>query len=119
MRHDSATLLAGTTKSDVTARAQVNRMVYSLRQNDLRQVGEEFNCQWTAKKQACPSREHQLVGGWIASGNLAGAYGGKLIGAGNGGFILFATEVDIDETMHNMGLRRIPFEFTWDGARCV
>jgi D-glycero-alpha-D-manno-heptose-7-phosphate kinase len=119
MRHDSAQLLSGTTKSLPTALSQIDNMVDALAANDLPLVGALLEGQWGKKKMACPSREHQLVGGWIASGNLAGAHGGKLIGAGNGGFILFATEVDIDETMCRMGLRRIPFEFTWDGTRCV
>ena len=56
-----------------------------------------------------------------ARGMAAGALGGKLLGAGGGGFLVFFVEPDARDSVRGAlsDLLRIPFEFESDGARVV
>jgi galactokinase/mevalonate kinase-like predicted kinase len=51
----------------------------------------------------------------IRAGNEIGAHGGKLVGAGNGGFLLFAGDPD-PILMRRMGLVEVPFRFEHEGS---
>jgi D-glycero-alpha-D-manno-heptose-7-phosphate kinase len=50
-----------------------------------------------------------------------GALGGKLIGAGGGGFLLFYSEERerLSEAMKDDGLREVPFKFDFEGTKFV
>ena len=56
-----------------------------------------------------------------ARGMAAGALGGKLLGAGGGGFLVFFAEPDARESVREAlsNLLYIPFEFESDGTRVV
>ena len=50
----------------------------------------------------------------------SGALGGKLLGAGGGGFLLFYCEEDKqDELRKNIGLKEFEFKFDHDGTSIV
>jgi D-glycero-alpha-D-manno-heptose-7-phosphate kinase len=61
------------------------------------------------------------IDGWYNKGILAGATGGKLLGAGNGGFMMFFApkekHTDIIKAMK--GLQRVPFSFDDKGSKIV
>jgi D-glycero-alpha-D-manno-heptose-7-phosphate kinase len=116
LHHNSAQILTGPGKVLAEAENEIAVMVPLLEQGDLASIGLQFQYQWNRKLSRCPSVEHQQIDRWITQGIQAGAYGGKLIGAGNGGFILFAGPVD-DDAM--IDLTRLPFQFTDEGTRCV
>ena len=121
LRHDSADILTGPPKEFGIAQKQVARMVTHLEAGDAQAVGRCFTAQWDYKLQGQPSRTHQLINQQIRAGLQSGAYGGKLVGAGDGGFLLFAVhdQTSLAQAMTDIGLRRLPFHFTWEGARCV
>jgi D-glycero-alpha-D-manno-heptose-7-phosphate kinase len=50
-----------------------------------------------------------------------GALGGKLIGAGGGGFLMFYTEekARLRHAMRQHGLQEVRFRFDFEGARVV
>jgi D-glycero-alpha-D-manno-heptose-7-phosphate kinase len=50
-----------------------------------------------------------------------GAMGGKLIGAGGGGFLMFYAEetTRLRHAMAQAGLREVRFRFDFEGTRCV
>ena len=52
--------------------------------------------QWKLKFERAPSPIHKQVDEWIETGLDAGAAGGKLVGAGGGGFLLFYAERKAD-----------------------
>jgi D-glycero-alpha-D-manno-heptose-7-phosphate kinase len=54
-------------------------------------------------------------------GRENGALGGKLVGAGGGGFLLFYTEEKsrLRRTMADAGLREVRFRFDFEGTRTV
>lgn len=124
MKHDAAEVLTGPPKTNRVAIDQINAMVSALEDNDLRTVGGLLTEQWRAKFRAAPTPRHATIDSWIRRGtDMAGACGGKLIGAGDGGFILFALEAeredDVATLMKRDGLRRLPFRLTHEGSRCV
>ena len=47
-----------------------------------------------------------------------GAIGGKLVGAGGGGFLLFYTE-ERQRLINNMPLQYIPFKFDYEGSKIL
>ena len=50
-----------------------------------------------------------------------GGLGGKLIGAGGGGFLMFYTEdaEQLTAAMTDAGLQNVPFRFDFEGTRIV
>jgi len=51
--------------------------------------GELLHEAWRLKKNLCPRISSPAIDGWYARGRKAGALGGKLLGAGGTGFLLF------------------------------
>ncbi len=91
----------------------------SLTAGNLREFGAGLNDQWHAKKQwAPPSAE---IEAWYYRGMMNGAVGGKLVGAGGGGFLMFYTEQhdDLRQAMRGAGLREVPFSFDTQGTTVV
>jgi D-glycero-alpha-D-manno-heptose-7-phosphate kinase len=58
---------------------------------------------------------------WYERGRSAGAVGGKLVGAGGGGFLLFYTEQHqpVREAMRGVGLEEVRFRFDFEGTKVV
>jgi D-glycero-alpha-D-manno-heptose-7-phosphate kinase len=58
---------------------------------------------------------------WYEQGRKAGAIGGKLVGAGGGGFLMFyAPEpAKVRAAMAEAGLEEVRFRFDFDGTRVV
>jgi D-glycero-alpha-D-manno-heptose-7-phosphate kinase len=121
LRHDAAEILTGPAKRRDVAEQQVAQMVAALTANDIHAVGQQFNYQWEAKLNAAPTTLHQTINQQLRAGLQSGAYGGKLVGAGDGGFLLFAVHdiTSLNQQMRDLGLRRLPFKFTWEGSTCV
>ncbi len=113
IRHDAAKVLTGPPKTLRTAIDQINEMVKGIEADDLGFVGCLLHEQWIAKYKQAPTPVHDTIDGWIQQGRWNGASGGKLIGAGDGGFILFLGEPA------GLPLRRLPIKLTHEGSRCV
>lgn len=115
IRHDAGTVLTGQHVTRREGYDQAVSAVRALEANDPRSLGQCMLEQWVAKLRRAPSRTHEIVDGWIREGCRQGAYGGKLVGAGDGGFVLFATDTPIVID----GLREVPFRFEHEGVRCM
>lgn len=59
-------------------------------EQDITNLGEMLRESWELKKASSPSVSNQQVDDLVAYGLAAGAKGAKLLGAGEGGFVLFA-----------------------------
>lgn len=112
LKHDAAEVLRGTVVSRWEAVVQVRRMVDAFRAKDIYRIGDCLTAQWAAKLIRQPSRIHQEIDDLIREGLRQGAYGGKLVGAGDGGFLLFAADLPLD-----LGLQEV--RFTWDHDGCT
>jgi D-glycero-alpha-D-manno-heptose-7-phosphate kinase len=93
----------------------------ALRRGDLGEFAERLTEQWLLKFDRSPSPLHQRVDGWIKEGLAAGAVGGKLVGAGGGGFILFLADAksDLRLRMTELGLDEVRFAFDYEGVKAL
>ena len=86
----------------------------------LENLGEILDSGWHYKKQMAEG----ITEGWIddlyEKAKTAGATGGKLLGAGGGGFFLFAVpEARRADVTKALGLRHVPFEIDMDGCKVI
>lgn len=90
----------------------------TLLRGDLRAFGALLSQQWSLKYERQPSATHDAVNRWIQEGVQAGASGGKLVGAGGGGFLLFYAEgkSGVKQRMLELGLVEVPFNFDYQGS---
>jgi D-glycero-alpha-D-manno-heptose-7-phosphate kinase len=93
----------------------------ALEQGDLRRFAGIMNTHWTWKKKRSGSMSNGEIDGWYDLAMQNGALGGKLIGAGGGGFLLFYAE-DKTRLRHAMAgttLREVRFRFDFEGTRVL
>jgi len=93
----------------------------TLVNGDLSRFGELLTEQWNLKHSRQPSSINETVNDWIKAGIDAGAIGGKLIGAGEGGFLLFYStkHTELRKAMNIIGLSEIPFGFDYEGSLLI
>jgi D-glycero-alpha-D-manno-heptose-7-phosphate kinase len=92
-----------------------------LENDDIEPMGELLDKNWQLKRQMTAGISDLQIDGWYSKGILAGATGGKLLGAGNGGFMMFfAPKEKHAKIMEAMkGLQRLPFSFDDKGSKIV
>lgn len=93
----------------------------ALSRGDLGGFGELMTRQWKVKLARSPSALHDRIDGYIARGLSAGASGGKLVGAGGGGFLLFLAEAksELRQAMAELGLEEVRFAFDDEGTKTI
>lgn len=84
----------------------------------LRRFGELLDETWRLKRGTGGKVSTDSIDRLYAEGLSAGAVGGKLLGAGGGGFLLFYVEPDAQASVAAAmsGLLRVPFHFEDEGA---
>jgi D-glycero-alpha-D-manno-heptose-7-phosphate kinase len=92
-----------------------------LAKGDLDSFGELLTAQWDTKLHRSPTRVHRQADDWIRAGINAGAVGGKLVGAGDGGFLLFyaVDKTRLRETMTAAGLDEVRFGVDYRGTNVI
>ncbi len=107
--------------SDPSAvRAQIDDASTALRTNDVRHLGQCLLDQWRTKLDRQPSDFHRTVDLAIWEAVNRGAAGGKLCGAGGGGFLLIAGDNDdVAALMKEYGWRQFPFRFDRGGVQLL
>ena len=88
---------------------------------DLNEFGRLLDYTWKLKRGISNRISTDSIDGLYAKGMAAGALGGKLLGAGGGGFLLFYVEPDKQEVVHKAmeELLHVPFEFENSGTRVI
>jgi D-glycero-alpha-D-manno-heptose-7-phosphate kinase len=87
---------------------------------DARNLGGYLHSAWHLKRRMTPEVSNEYIDSIYHAGMAAGAYGGKLCGAGGGGFMLFVAEPDDHERITRAtGLRRVPFKITHQGSEII
>jgi D-glycero-alpha-D-manno-heptose-7-phosphate kinase len=85
--------------------------------------GEMLHEHWTNKRALASNMADSAIDEHYDAARKAGAIGGKLMGAGGGGFFMFYVRaVDrrrVQETLAARGLRPMRFRFDLDGARIM
>ena len=93
----------------------------ALAEGDLHGFGALMTDQWRHKLERSPSDIHRQVDGWISAALDAGASGAKLVGAGNGGFLLVLAhaKTDVRRALAEQGLEEVRFGFDDEGSTTV
>jgi len=92
-----------------------------LETGDLDAFGEVLHENWLMKKSLSNGVSSDLIDGWYEKARAAGAIGGKILGAGSGGFLMFyapeETHVAIAASLEP--LRQVHFGFEPLGSRII
>lgn len=93
----------------------------ALEAGDLRKFAELMNIHWEWKRQRSSGMSNTDIDDWYKSALKNGALGGKLIGAGGGGFLLFYAEdkAPLRHAMNRAGLKEVRFQFDFEGTKTV
>lgn len=88
---------------------------------DLDDFGRMLDYTWKLKRQTGASVSTKGIDELYARGIAAGALGGKLLGAGGGGFLIFYVKPEQQENVRcaMRDLMHIPFEFENSGTRII
>lgn len=88
---------------------------------NLDEFGQLLDKTWSLKRQTGVAVSTNSIDGLYARGIQAGALGGKLLGAGGGGFLVFYVQPDKQEAVKKAmsDLLFIPFKFEDSGTRVI
>jgi D-glycero-alpha-D-manno-heptose-7-phosphate kinase len=93
----------------------------ALEKGDLRTFADLMNVHWQHKKKRSKSMTNEKIDEWYDLALCNGALGGKMIGAGGGGFLMFYVEnkIKLRETMRNAALTEVRFRFDFSGTQVI
>ncbi len=93
----------------------------AMEKGDIERLGELMYAGWRIKKSFSEGITNDIIESYYAKALKAGAYGGKLIGAGGGGFMLFVVPQEKRNSVIKAlpGLREEKFHFEPSGSRIV
>ena len=100
-------------------KAQAQQMKDALLRGELTTLGEILHFGWQNKKQMAASISNSLIDDIYATAIKNGASGGKISGAGGGGFMFFycplVTKIKVAKAIEKLGGRIQDFKFTQQG----
>lgn len=93
----------------------------ALEQGDLEGFGRLMDEHWQHKKRRSGGMSNPRIDEWYELAMQSGATGGKLIGAGGGGFLLFHAKdkTRLRHAMIQAGMREVRFRFDYEGTKTV
>jgi D-glycero-alpha-D-manno-heptose-7-phosphate kinase len=93
----------------------------ALEAGDLPRFAELMNAHWELKRRRSSGMSNSEIDRWHELGLRSGALGGKLIGAGGGGFLLFYAHdrARLRQVMLAEGLQEVRFHFEFEGSKVV
>lgn len=97
------------------------RSVRALESGKTREFGEILHEHWEHKKNRSGGMSNPQIDEWYELGRKNGAIGGKLVGAGGGGFLLFYAEDRrrLSRAMAQAGLEEVRFRFDFEGTKVL
>jgi D-glycero-alpha-D-manno-heptose-7-phosphate kinase len=93
----------------------------ALETGDLKEFARLMDVHWQRKKERAGNMSNPQINEWYDHAMANGALGGKLIGAGGGGFLMFYGEdkARLRHAMREKGLTEIRFRFDFEGTKIV
>jgi D-glycero-alpha-D-manno-heptose-7-phosphate kinase len=93
----------------------------ALETGDLNHFADLMNVHWEHKKKRSNRMSNSRIDEWYELARENGALGGKLIGAGGGGFLMFYAEdkVHLRHAMRKAGLEEVRFRFDNEGTKVI
>jgi D-glycero-alpha-D-manno-heptose-7-phosphate kinase len=123
LKHQQAALATEKKKQNVTRKMVelAHELRRELQHNRAASFGEIIHEGWRLKKSLTAGITSDAIDDWYELARKAGAIGGKLLGAGTGGFLMFYAPPDRHEAIAQaLGkLRRMDFAFEPSGSRII
>jgi len=93
----------------------------ALEAGDLEQFARLMDVHWQRKKARSTGMSNAHINEWYDHAMAHGALGGKLIGAGGGGFLMFyaSDKTKLRHAMREKGLQEVRFRFDFEGTKVV
>jgi len=93
----------------------------ALESGNLARFGELLHEHWEHKKRRSGGISNPAIDKWYSQAMNNGAIGGKLVGAGGGGFLMFyaADRIRLRHAMAEAGLEEVRFRFDFEGTKVV
>src|SRR5881397_1044615 len=91
----------------------------ALERNNLREFARLMDVHWRRKKERSAIMSNDFINDSYDVAMANGALGGKLIGAGGGGFLMFYSEDKprLRGAMREVGLQEVRFRFDFEGTK--
>ena len=93
----------------------------ALEQGKTDEFGEILHEHWEHKKKRSSGMSNPQINEWYDLARAQGALGGKLVGAGGGGFLLFYTRErrKLRQALAKAGLEEVRFRFDFEGTKIL
>lgn len=93
----------------------------ALESGDLNRFAELMHVHWEHKKARSGDMSNDSINEWYEAARANGALGGKLVGAGGGGFLMFYSEdkAKLRRAMREIGLPEVRFRIDFEGTKVV
>jgi D-glycero-alpha-D-manno-heptose-7-phosphate kinase len=93
----------------------------ALESGNLHEFARLMDVHWQRKKQRSGGMSNPKINEWYDLALTSGALGGKLIGAGGGGFLMFYSEdkAKLRHVMRQCGLKEVRFRFDFEGTKLI
>lgn len=94
----------------------------AITKGNLRRFGELMDLHWESKKRLSAGITNPQINAWYELAKRNGAIGGKISGAGGGGFLMFYCEEkksQLRDAMRKAGLRELNFRFDFEGSKVI
>jgi D-glycero-alpha-D-manno-heptose-7-phosphate kinase len=94
----------------------------AISRGNLGRFGELLDVHWQSKKRLADGITNPLIDRWYELAKNSGAIGGKISGAGGGGFLMLYCEENkrqLRQVMRSAGLRELNFRFDFEGSKVI
>jgi D-glycero-alpha-D-manno-heptose-7-phosphate kinase len=93
----------------------------ALEAGQLKEFAELMDLHWQRKKERSRGMSNDDINAWYDCAVANGALGGKVIGAGGGGFLMFyaGDKVKLRHAMRERGLTEVRFRFDFEGTKIL
>lgn len=97
------------------------RSQQALEAGELEEFARLMDVHWQRKKERSQGMSNHDINAWYDCAMANGALGGKLIGAGGGGFLMFYAndKVKLRHAMREKGLNEVRFRFDFEGTKVL
>lgn len=102
-------------------KAQGLQSKLALEKGNILEFGELMHEHWENKKQRSGGMSNPKIDEWYKLALMNGACGGKLVGAGGGGFLMFMAHDrnKLRKAMSDQGLEEVRFRFDFEGTKVL
>ena len=93
----------------------------ALESGDTKLFGELMHEHWENKKKRSGGMSNDKINSWYDIAMDNGAIGGKLVGAGGGGFLMFMANDrnKLRKALNNAGMEEVRFNFDFEGTKTL